>query len=97
MLTSAKREAAMLVLSRKEGESIEFRDLDVCVRVIQLKKSKVQLGIEAPRTIQVDRTETLGRYADKEYCGGHQMLSPLVKNLHRSGFRRIMASPRNAW
>ncbi len=47
----------MLVLSRKEGESIEFRDLDVCVRVIQLKKSKVQLGIEAPRTIQVDRTE----------------------------------------
>lgn len=67
----------MLVLSRKEGESIEFRDLDVCVRVIQLKKSKVQLGIEAPRTIQVDRTETLGRYADKEYCGGHQMLSPL--------------------
>ncbi len=47
----------MLVLSRKEGESIEFRDLNVCVRVIQLKKSKVQLGIEAPRTIQVDRTE----------------------------------------
>ena len=49
----------MLVLSRKEGESIEFRDLDVSVRVIQLKKSKVQLGIEAPRAIQVDRSETL--------------------------------------
>ena len=51
----------MLVLSRKEGESIEFRDLNVCVRVIQLKKSKVQLGIEAPREIQVDRSETVDR------------------------------------
>jgi len=51
----------MLVLSRKEGESIEFRDLDVSVRVIQLKKSKVQLGIEAPRAIQVDRSEAVER------------------------------------
>ena len=51
----------MLVLSRKEGESIEFRDLNVCVRVIQLKKSKVQLGIEAPREIQIDRSEIVER------------------------------------
>ena len=64
----------MLVLSRKEGESIEFRDLNVCVRVIQLKKSKVQLGIEAPRTIQVDRTETLARYDENEHSGGQQNL-----------------------
>ncbi|MGI9468461.1 MAG: carbon storage regulator [Rubripirellula sp.] len=62
----------MLVLSRKEGESIEFRDLNVCVRVIQLKKSKVQLGIEAPRTIQVDRTETLACHDENERSGGQQ-------------------------
>ncbi|MGI9474325.1 MAG: carbon storage regulator [Rubripirellula sp.] len=47
----------MLVLSRKQGESIEFPELNVVVRVMQLKKSKVQLGIEAPRTIKVDRSE----------------------------------------
>ena len=67
----------MLVLSRKQGESIEFRDLNVCVRVIQLKKSKVQLGIEAPRAIQVDRTETLARYDDNEHSSGRQNLSGL--------------------
>lgn len=65
----------MLVLSRKEGESIKFRDLNVRVRVIQLKKSKVQLGIEAPRAIQVDRTETLGRYDGNEHSRGQQNLS----------------------
>lgn len=47
----------MLVLSRKQGESIEFPELNVVIRVMQLKKSKVQLGIEAPRTIKVDRSE----------------------------------------
>ncbi len=47
----------MLVLSRKQGESVEFAELDVVVRVISLKKSKVQLGIEAPRQIAVSRGE----------------------------------------
>lgn len=47
----------MLVLSRKQGESIEFKELDVIVRVISLKRSKVQLGIDAPRHIRVDRSE----------------------------------------
>jgi len=50
----------MLVLSRKQGESVEFAELDVVVRVISLKKSKVQLGIEAPRHITVSRSEIAG-------------------------------------
>ncbi len=50
----------MLVLSRKQGESVEFAELDVVVRVISLKKSKVQLGIEAPRQITVSRSEIAG-------------------------------------
>ncbi|MCP4941417.1 MAG: hypothetical protein GY924_05490 [Planctomycetaceae bacterium] len=74
----------MLVLSRKEGESIEFRDLNVCVRVIQLKKSKVQLGIEAPRTIQVDRTETLGRYGENEHSGSQQNLQQLRRKFDQN-------------
>lgn len=51
----------MLVLSRKQGESIEFPELNVVIRVMQLKKSKVQLGIEAPRTIKVDRSEMVSK------------------------------------
>jgi len=80
----------MLVLSRKEGESIEFRDLNVCVRVIQLKKSKVQLGIEAPRTIQVDRTETLGRYGENEHSGSQQNLQQLRRKFDQN---RVQTNP----
>lgn len=47
----------MLVLSRKKGEAVEFAELDVVVRVISLAKSKVQLGIEAPREITIHRSE----------------------------------------
>jgi carbon storage regulator CsrA len=64
----------MLVLSRREGESIEFRDLNVCVRVIQLKKSKVQLGVDAPRSIQVDRSEVLDRGDEVGYRSDQQNL-----------------------
>lgn len=63
----------MLVLSRKEGESIEFRDLNICVRVMQLKKSKVQLGIDAPHDIRVDRTETLARKVDEEHLAREKL------------------------
>jgi carbon storage regulator CsrA len=50
-------EIAMLVLSRKEGQSVEMPELNVVVRVISLTKSRVQLGIEAPREITVNRSE----------------------------------------
>src|SRR6056297_188844 len=47
----------MLVLSRKLGESIELPAVGVTVRVIGLKKSRIQLGIEAPQSIQITRGE----------------------------------------
>ena len=50
----------MLVLSRKQGEAVELAELDVVIRVVSLKKSKVQLGIEAPRQITVCRSEIAG-------------------------------------
>ena len=58
----------MLVLSRREGEVIEFPELDISVRVMQLKKSKVQLGIDAPRAIRVERSET--QWCRDEASGG---------------------------
>ena len=56
----------MLVLSRKQGESIDFPELKIVVRVVQLKKSKVQLGIEAPREIRVDRSEKVPKRKENE-------------------------------
>ena len=49
----------MLVLSRKENESIEFPALGVVIRVFGLTRRRVQLGIEAPISLQVTRSEKL--------------------------------------
>ena len=47
---------AMLVLSRKSLESIVIGG-DVVVTVLEVRGDKVRLGIEAPRTTEVDRME----------------------------------------
>lgn len=47
----------MLVLSRKENETIEFPALGVVIRVFGLTRKRVQLGIEAPSSLKVIRGE----------------------------------------
>ena len=46
----------MLVLSRHEGESIRIGD-DIVVRILHLSPTTVRVGIEAPRTVNVARSE----------------------------------------
>jgi len=48
----------MLVLSRMEGQRIIIGD-NIVVTVIQVKGDKVRIGVEAPRTIEVNREELL--------------------------------------
>jgi len=48
----------MLVLSRKESESIVLGD-DIVIKVIGIEKGVVRLGIEAPSTISIARSELL--------------------------------------
>lgn len=45
----------MLVLSRKTGESIELPGLGVVVRVLDVKKSRIEIGIDAPREVAIRR------------------------------------------
>ncbi len=47
----------MLVLSRSPQESIEFPNLEISIKVLQLSRSRVRLGIDAPRDVQVRRQE----------------------------------------
>ncbi|PQO28882.1 response regulator [Blastopirellula marina] len=47
----------MLVLSRSPQESIEFPNLGISIKVLQLSRSRVRLGIDAPRDVQVRRQE----------------------------------------
>jgi carbon storage regulator len=54
----------MLVLSRKLGESIEIGDKSVIIRVLGIKRSKVQLGIDAPPEIAVHRSEKAALFSE---------------------------------
>lgn len=46
----------MLVLSRKEGESIVIGD-EIVVTVLEVRSGQIRIGIDAPRELQVHRKE----------------------------------------
>lgn len=48
----------MLVLSRRVGESVKIGD-DVVVTVLEVRGDVVRIGIDAPRSVAVNRTELL--------------------------------------
>jgi carbon storage regulator len=50
----------MLLLSRKQGESICIAD-NIEVRVLHVHKGKVKLGIEVPRDVPIRRKELYDR------------------------------------
>jgi carbon storage regulator len=50
----------MLVLTRKLGESIRIGD-DIIVKVVDLDSRHVKLGIEAPKSVSVNRQEIYER------------------------------------
>ena len=48
----------MLVLSRKPGEKVHIGG-DIVVTVLEVKGNRVRIGIEAPRSVTVTRSELL--------------------------------------
>lgn len=46
----------MLVLSRRLGEKIAV-GVDILIQVVSISGNKVKIGIEAPRSMSVDRFE----------------------------------------
>jgi carbon storage regulator len=50
----------MLVLSRRHGEQILVGD-NVVIKVLAVTHGRVRVGIEAPREVQVRRSELLSR------------------------------------
>ena len=53
----------MLVLTRKVGEEIVIAD-NIRVKVVAVQGDRVRLGIEAPRSVTVDRLEVHQRRAE---------------------------------
>jgi carbon storage regulator len=48
----------MLVLTRKNGESIKIGD-DIEITIVSAKNDQVKIGIKAPKNIEVFRSEIL--------------------------------------
>ncbi|MEI7440202.1 MAG: carbon storage regulator CsrA [bacterium] len=46
----------MLVLTRKIGEQIVIGD-DIKIKIVEVKGKQVRVGIEAPRSVEVNREE----------------------------------------
>lgn len=49
----------MLVLSRRNGETISLPDHDIHIRVLRVSGSRVQIGIDAPKEIAIRRSELI--------------------------------------
>lgn len=67
----------MLVLSRRVGEEIVVGD-HIRVRVLAVEGSRVRVGIEAPASVRVDRSEVRRRVDDL-------LTHPVVTSLLPSG------------
>ena len=50
----------MLILTRRVGESVMIGD-DVAITVLQVKGNQVRLGVNAPKTVSVQRQEIVQR------------------------------------
>ena len=50
----------MLVLSRKQGESIRIAD-NITVTIVELGRGRVRIGVSAPANVPVHRAELLIR------------------------------------
>ena len=53
----------MLVLSRKQGESIRIAD-QITVTIVELSRGRVRVGISAPLNVPVHREEVVLRAAN---------------------------------
>jgi len=56
----------MLVLTRKKNESLSIAEGLIRVTIVEVRGSKVRIGIDAPKDINVKRSEI----EDKEKSGG---------------------------
>ena len=54
----------MLILTRKAGETVAIGD-DIQISIVEVKGNQVKLGIQAPKNVQVHRTEVYQKIQDE--------------------------------
>ena len=54
----------MLVVSRKVGEQVEFPDLGIVIRLVGIRASRAEIGVQAPRSMRILRGELVAANRD---------------------------------
>jgi carbon storage regulator len=73
--TQQGRVPAMLSLTRRIGESIIIGG-DISVTVLDIKRTQIRIGVNAPRDLSVDRQEVRERKSGDNPMGKNTGLSP---------------------
>lgn len=68
----------MLVLSRKEDQTIVFPNLGITLEILRVKGNSVRVGVDAPKSVKIVRGELLERDEESAPTG---IFSGLKKNL----------------
>lgn len=66
----------MLVLTRKNGESIKIGD-DIEITIVSAKNDQVKIGIKAPKNIEVFRKEILDQIQSENQQASQDITSLL--------------------
>ncbi len=88
----------MLVLSRRQNETLVFPGLETTIQVVSIKKGVVRLGIDAPEHVRVLRGELPDRtteWADTPTPTGPPRLNDLVEKrlaIVRQGLDEVQRS-----
>lgn len=70
----------MLVLARKIDESIQLGD-DIVVKVISIDKGVVKLGIDAPKKVNIIRSELLENVKDSNKASSKDIDDSILSQL----------------
>ena len=68
----------MLVLTRKSGESIRISD-DIVVKIIEIGKNRIRVGIDAPPDVSVLRNEVYEQIQQENILSSRGSVSDLAK------------------
>lgn len=71
----------MLVLSRKEDQTIIFPNLGISIEIVRVQGNKVSVGVEAPKTIRVVRGELQKSADDPQAATSDVSLGKLIELL----------------
>jgi carbon storage regulator len=72
----------MLVISRKIGEEIKIGE-DIIIKIIDIDKNQIRIGIDAPRDISILRGELLEEVKQQNILASHSHSENELKNISK--------------